>query len=171
MVRAPGEMLDETLAWLRGSSDERFCYLLARASRFADPWEGPTVVLRVTRPILVPSSALTIQTPVRVEVNADFTREILVKCYEYGLSLIDLHTHPFSDESVAFSGHDLQNMEVTHEEFRRGIPQDPPAVAASFVVGTKSVAGRWLDPESGALRPVDRLIAIGRRQHMVRLCA
>ena len=94
---------------------------------------------------------------------------MLVACYEGGLSLIDVHTHPFSGIGVAFSGHDVANMATTHNELLDTIPQNPPTVAASLVIGQDSVAGAWTIPTSRQLAGLTRLELIGDRLRGVEL--
>ena len=69
---------------------------------WTDPWSGAALDLLVTRALVVPDAALAVQSGVRAEIGPAFTREVLVACYETGLSLVDLHTHPFSVDSVGF---------------------------------------------------------------------
>jgi hypothetical protein len=170
VLRTPARVWEPARAWLLDSTEERLAYLLARVSVLTDPWRGPTVDLLVGYAILVPDSALAAQSPVRVEVDPAFTRAVLVGCYETGLSLIDVHTHPFATTRVAFSGTDTANMCQTHAEFRREIPQDPPALAASLVVGRDSVVGAWLPPGEQALLPLARMQLTGTRIVEVPLC-
>jgi hypothetical protein len=137
---------------------ERLAYLLALAGTWVDPWDVSTTDLLVRAAVPVPDEALTVQTAVRVEVDPAFTRAILRECYERGLSLVDVHTHPFAQSEIAFSGHDMTNMNATHTEFASVVPQEPPAVAASIVLGHACVAGAWRDPATGRLSYIDELV-------------
>jgi len=154
---------------LFGSRDERMAYLLARASVWTDPWGSEVVDLLVTRAMPVPDAALRLQSGVRVEVEAAFTREILVACYETGLSLVDVHTHPFAVGAVSFSGHDVANMPVTHAEFLAAVPPDPPRTAASLVLGQRAAAGVFTDPGGGGLHRLDRFEVLGDHVEKVAL--
>lgn len=169
-IRVPLRVWQPTREWLLATRDERIAYLLARASVWDDPWCGPTVDLLVGCALLVPDAALTVQSAVRVEVDPAFTRAVLVGCYEAGLSLIDVHTHPFADTRVAFSGTDLANMATTHAEFHREIPQQPVAVAASLVLGRNAVAGAWLDPHRGRVVPAAGMLLLAPQPTEVQLC-
>jgi len=171
VIRIPADVWHQTRTWLFASGDERMAYLLARASVYTDPWQATTVDLLVRQALLIPDVAFTVQSPVRVELDPQFTRAVLVLCYESGLSLLDVHTHPFAGAVVSFSGHDIANMRTTHAEFRAGMPQDPPAVAASLVCGHDSVAAAWLDPDRGDISPVSAMRLIGHRETAVPLCA
>jgi hypothetical protein len=113
-IRIPATIWAPTRAWLLAVPVERIAYLLARASVWDDPWRGPTVDLLVGCALLVPDAALTAQSAVRVEVDPAFTRTVLLGCYETGLSLIDVHTHPFSDTHVGFSGTDIADINHTN---------------------------------------------------------
>jgi hypothetical protein len=143
--------------YLLDSPDERAGYLLARAGVWTTTEGTPALDLLVTRAIPVPDAALRIQDRVRVEIDETFTREVLVACYETGLSLIDVHTHPFTLDSVHFSGHDVANMRVTHAQFLATMPADPPRAAASLVLGQRSVAGAFTGPDGGRLHSLDRM--------------
>ena len=169
-IRVPATIWAPTRAWLLAVPVERIAYLLARASVWDDPWRGPTVDLLVGCALLVPDAALTAQSTVRVEVDPAFTRAVLLGCYETGLSLIDVHTHPFADTHVSFSGTDVTNMTTTHAEFHREIPQHPAAVAASLVLGRNAVAAAWLDPHQGRLTPVTRMRLLAQHPTEVPLC-
>lgn len=155
---------------LFGSKDERMAYLLARASVWTDPCGRDELDLLVTRAVVVPDTALTVQSGVRVDVDAAFTREVLVACYETGLSLVDVHTHPFSTDPVAFSSHDVANMRVTHAEFLAGMPTRPPRAVASLVLGRRAVAGMFTSPDGGDLRPLRRFEVLGDNLEEVALC-
>lgn len=157
-LRIPGPLWAELSAWLLGAGQrERLAYLLARTSAWRDPW-GPDVCELWGRYVVpVPDDALVVQSPVRVEVDPAFCRAVLLAGFETGMSLVDAHSHPFSDEFVAFSGHDVENMGATHAEYLAGVPQEPPALAVSLVLGQRSVAGAWTDPRSGRLRALDEL--------------
>jgi hypothetical protein len=155
---------------LRGSDDERMAYLLARAARWDHPWDGPMMDLLAVRAVLVPDSALTDQSGASVTVAGWLTRELLIACYETGLSLIDVHTHPFAGTSVAFSAHDVENMRETHTEFLTRMPDAPPRGVASLVVGRTAVAGAFTDPDELALRPLSTLVLLGDDLGEVPLC-
>lgn len=171
VIRIPAEVWGPTRGWLLDSPDERMAYLLARASVFTDPWQVTTVDLLVRQALLIPQAALVAQSTVRVEVDPGFTRAVLVMCYETGLSLVDVHTHPFATTRVAFSGHDITNMRATHADFRAGMPAEPPAAAASVVCGQRSFAAAWLDPDRAGMVPVDAVQLVGARTTQVTLCA
>jgi len=100
-----------------------------------------------------------------------FTREVLIACYEAGLSLIDVHTHPFADADVGFSGLDEANMRVTHAEFLARMPDRPPVGVASLVLGRRGMAGAVTNPASGELAPLDRLSLLGTSLTEVALCS
>ncbi|MEO5873770.1 MAG: hypothetical protein ABIQ26_02115 [Streptosporangiaceae bacterium] len=155
---------------LLASPCERMAYLLARAGRWTDPWGRDTTDLLVRQALLIPDEALRVQSAVRVEVDPAFTGEVLRACYETGMSLIDVHTHPFSHGPVWFSGHDEANMLLTHAEFAANMPQDPPATAASLVLGPGGLAGAW-SPHPGELAPLTKVTLLDTTTSEVPLCA
>lgn len=171
VLRISRDMWHTVEEHVQGSRDERMAYLLARATRWNDLWsDGPTLDLLVTRAIPVPDEALTIQNGLRVEIAAWLTREVLVACYETGLSLVDVHSHPFASGPVRFSGPDVVNMRQTHTDFLTRVPDDPPTAVASLVVGRTAVAGAYTDHDGDALRRLDRLVVLGDSQTEVPLC-
>ncbi|WP_424187666.1 hypothetical protein ACOBQX_07705 [Actinokineospora sp. G85] len=151
---------------LAGSDQERMAYLLARATR----WETGGVDLLVTRVIPVPDQGLSQQSPAHVVPDPAVTRELLIACYETGLSLIDVHSHPFATDTVTFSGRDMANMAATHRDFLNRMPADPPVGVASLVVGRRSVAGAATDPATLQLGPLASLLVIGDQRTEVELC-
>lgn len=169
IIRVPDTVWTQTRRHLLAVPVERMAYLLAHASVWADPWGQPTTDLLVRCAIPVPDDALTVQSGVRVEVDPALTGALLRECYECALSLVDIHTHPFTDRSVRFSTHDEANMRITHAEFVGTIPQAPPALAASLVLGQRSVAGAWREPSTGILAPLDALRLFGRSETPVEL--
>ncbi|MFV2127523.1 hypothetical protein ACFHWS_23745 [Micromonospora sp. LOL_013] len=162
VLRISHDTWDTVRRHLRDSDDERGAYLLARAGRWTDPWgAGAVTDLLVTRAIPIPDDALSVQNGVRIEVAAWLTREVLIACFETGLSLVDVHSHPFADDTVRFSGLDVENMRQTHTEFLDRMPAAPPVGVASLVLGQASVAGAYTDPDDGTLRMLDRLVLLG----------
>ena len=105
-----------------------------------------------------------------MEVDAAFTRDVLLACYESGLSLVDVHTHPFATDRVDFSAHDVANMRITHHEFLDGVPTPPPVGVASLVVGQTSVAGAITEPATGQLEPLTTLTLVGDHITKIPLC-
>lgn len=170
-LRIPERLWVQMREHLLAVPQERLAYLLGRGSVWCDPWDERTADVIVRRMLPVPDEALRIQSEVRVEIDPSFSREVLRACYEGGLSLVDVHTHPFSGHRVAFSGHDEDNMLTTHAEFAQTIPQDPPAISASLVLGQQAVAAAWLDRDSGRLKPIHSLRLLGKHDEEVRLCA
>ncbi|WP_239372776.1 hypothetical protein [Frankia sp. Cj5] len=169
VIRIPDAVWAPTRQYLLAVPVERMAYLLGHASVWTDPWGRTTTDILVRCAIPVPDNALTLQTSVRVDVDPALTGTVLRTCYEYALSLIDVHTHPFADRSVCFSGHDEANMRITHAEFSDAIPERPPIFPASLVLGRRSVAGIWRNPSSGSLENVDELRLLGRSENTLDL--
>lgn len=170
-LRVGAQCWQQTRDHLLASRAERMAYLVARASRWTNPAGEPTVDLLITRSLLIPDRALTTQTGVRVEVDPTFTREVLLACYESGLSLVDVHTHPFATDRVDFSAHDVTNMRITHREFLDGVPTPPPVGVASLVLGQTTAAGAYTDPTTGHLEPLTALTLVGDHTETFPLCA
>lgn len=169
VLRLPARVWRPAEEHLLASSSERMAYLLARASRWTDPWGNRTTDLLVRQALLIPDAALRVQSPVRAEVAPDFTREVLRACYETGMSLVDVHTHPFSGGPVRFSGHDEHNMRLTHAEFAANMPDDPPAIAVSLVLGPGGLAGTW-SPRPRQLAPLNACVLLDDTLNEVPLC-
>lgn len=169
-VRMSRPVWTSLCAYLLGSRDERMAYLLARGGWWPDPAGDAVCDLLVTSVLPAPDSALVVQSGVRVEIDPTFTREVLIACYESGMSLVDVHTHPFSTDTVAFSGHDMANMRATHADFLARMPDTPPVGVASLVVGQSSVTGGVTDPGTRTLNPLDRFLLLDDAMTEVTLC-
>lgn len=79
---------------------ETKCFLLCNAV------EGPITVLLPIEVVHVPLSAYAARSRVEVVIKPDFILELLESCEKRSLSLLEAHTHPWSDD-VAFSPIDL----------------------------------------------------------------
>lgn len=169
VLRLPARVWRPAEEHLLACPSERMAYLLARASTWTDPWGRHTTDLLVRQALLIPDTALHVQSPVRVEVDPDFTRQVLLACYETGMSLVDVHTHPFGGGPVWFSGHDEHNMRLTHAEFAATMPDEPPAIAASLVLGPGGLAGAW-SPHPRQLAPLDACHLLDDTLNEVPLC-
>ncbi|GAA2161987.1 hypothetical protein [Actinomadura napierensis] len=169
VLRLPAQVWRPAERHLLASSSERMAYLLARASRWTDPWGRRTTDLLVRQALLIPDEVLHVQSPVRAEVDPGFTQQVLRACYETGMSLVDVHTHPFGGGPVWFSGHDEQNMRLTHAEFAASMPDAPPIAAASLVLGPGGLAGAW-SPHPRELAPLDACVLLDDTLSEVPLC-
>lgn len=128
-------------------SQEQLAFLLA------GPAEGRGWQRLLVREVIpVPPEALEKQTATRLEVKPAFSQAILRCCYETGLSLIEVHSHPFARRHVTFSALDLANEE---EKFRYVEKKIPHVRHATMVVGHESVdAHLWA---GGATVPFHRV--------------
>lgn len=170
-LRIPARIWSDVRSQLFDTTQERFAYLLGRGSRVHHPWLGNQADVYIRRAVVVPDDALLVQSAARVEVDGAFTMEVLRGCYSQGLSLIDVHTHPFWDSQVSFSGHDQDNMELTHRDFHEAIPQEPPAFVGSLVLGRNSTAGAFFEPDQEEVSALDRLQLIGDHLEEIPLCS
>ena len=110
--------------------------------------------LLVREVIPVPAEALDRQTPTYLAVKAAFSQALLRRCYEEGLSLIEVHSHPFADHDVTFSSTDLAN---EAEKFRYVARKIPHIYHATLVVGQSSLDGHLWERQQRRAVPIDRV--------------
>ncbi|WP_261555520.1 hypothetical protein [Frankia tisae] len=139
---------------LFASDHERLAYLLGTAVEKPALDERAAVAIRIKSVLLLPDAAFAVQTPHQVEVDPTISRAVLRACYEYGLSLVDAHSHPADPGPPRLSAHDRENALRTHREFLSVIPAQPPVFAGSLVVARHGIDGTWLDPVVGRLAPL-----------------
>lgn len=78
-----------------------------------------------------------------LNLDSDFDYALRVACKDEEMSLVDIHSHPFTSTGVAFSGVDDADEEKKHRYFRRNLPK---SVYASIVMGRESMAARAFLP-------------------------
>lgn len=128
-------------------SQEQLAFLLAGPASGRE-WQR----LLVREAIAVPPDALEQQTATRLEVKPAFSQAILRRCYETGLSLVEVHSHPFACRHVTFSDLDLDN---EAEKSRYVQTRIPHIQHAAMVVGHESLdAHLW---QQGEILPFDRV--------------
>ncbi len=108
-------------------SQEQLAFLLAGVAR-GRGWFR----LLVRDVVPVPPEAFDQQTDVYLTVKQAFSQEVLRRCYQEGLSLIEIHSHPFSQGRVTFSGTDLAN---EAEKFQYVAQKIPHVHHATMVAG------------------------------------
>jgi molybdopterin/thiamine biosynthesis adenylyltransferase len=95
-----------------------------------------------------------------------FQVRVYERCYQEGFSLIDVHSHPFAQGNVAFSGIDdaseigSPRREGTFPYVARKIPN---IYHASMVLGTESLDARLYDPERHHTVAVSEVRVLGER--------
>lgn len=83
-------------------------------------------------------------------LKPQFDRMLRAQCLAEGLSLVDIHSHPFSDDYVGFSGIDDADELEKFGYFRRNLPE---STYASIVMGRSSQDARVYLPSSKEQRP------------------
>lgn len=74
---------------------------------FAGTNQGPESLKLLVHDItMVPPDGLVQQSGTYLEAHPDIVRQQLMRCQNEGLSLIEIHSHPFSDSGVSFSSID-----------------------------------------------------------------
>ncbi len=131
-------------------SQEQLAFLLAATAQ-GRGW----LRLLVREAIAVPPEALLQQTAARLEVQPAFSQAILRRCHETGLSLIEVHSHPFAHQHTTFSPRDVANEALKFRYVEKRIPH---VRHATMVVGHESLdAHLWA---RGAAVPIDRVRAL-----------
>ncbi len=132
---------------------EQLAFLLAGTA------QGHTWIRLLVREIIpVPPEAFEHQTATHLVVKPAFSRAILRRCCEEGLSLIEVHSHPFARQEVMFSATDLAN-EV--EKFRYVAHKIPHIRHATLVVGQTGLDAHLWDGRRHRAVPVDRVRVLG----------
>jgi hypothetical protein len=99
------------------------------------------------------------RTPVCVAFKPSFTETALSLCEDTGLHLLDIHTHPWS-EDVAFSSIDDREAKQTKIPY---LHQYLPGTNVAFVVfggNCERVQARMWDKDASDLDPLDRLVIV-----------
>ena len=84
----------------RDTSKEYACYLICGPTSWAKRY-AYSVAFSLPEPSEYQSHSL-----VSVRLRRELLAEVLKECARLGLSLIDIHSHPFASDHVAFSGVD-----------------------------------------------------------------
>ncbi|MFZ5919065.1 MAG: ThiF family adenylyltransferase, partial [Chloroflexota bacterium] len=128
---------------------EQLAFLLAGVARGPD-W----LRLLVREAVRVPAEALERQTHTHLVVKPDFSQAILRHCFEEGLSLIEVHSHPFAQRNVAFSATDLANEE---KKFRYVAQRIPQVYHATMVIGQSDQDAHLWDQRRRRVVAIDRV--------------
>jgi hypothetical protein len=129
--------------------EEQLAFLLAGVAR-GRGWKR----LLVREFIPVPPEALARQTAASLAVRPGFSQAVLQRCYEEGLSLIEVHSHPFCDQGATFSATDVANEAV---KFRYVALKIPDVDHATMVVGQSDLDAHLWDRRLRRAVPVDRV--------------
>lgn len=129
-------------------STERVCYLLCGHSRVGD-----RLRLLACYHVVPDESDYISRTVASVRVKQSLLAEVLRECERLGLSLIDLHSHPFAHEEVHFSGVDEADEREKSDWFAKNLPS---SFYGSLVLGTQSHEGRLRAADGSAVSlPLD----------------
>ncbi len=151
-ILLPGGAWPALRAHLLGQGErEQLAFLLAAVAK-GRGW----LRLLVRHVLPVAPDDLARQSSTCLEVRPEFSQALLRRCYETGLSLIEVHSHPFARRHAAFSAIDLAN----EADKARYIAQKIPHIRhAAMVVGHQSLdAHLWEDQEAvpiDLVRPLD----------------
>lgn len=108
--------------------------------------------------IPVKGENLSVQSCASLAVIDDFSRSLLYRCREEGLSLIEVHSHPSCRKAVRFSAIDLSN---DREKFPYVARKMPGIHHGTMVVGRESVDAHMWDRGKEAIVPIDQVKVIG----------
>jgi molybdopterin/thiamine biosynthesis adenylyltransferase len=130
-------------------SQEQLAFLLAGVAR-GRGW----LRLLVREVLLLPPEAFDRQTAVYLAVKPAFSQAVLRRCYDEGLGLIEVHSHPFARRTVAFSATDLDN---EAEKFRYVARKIPHVYHATMVVGQNDLDAHLWDRRRRRAVTIDRV--------------
>lgn len=146
----PAGMWPQLKSHLLGhGSDEQLAFLLAGVAR-GRGW----LRLLVREMLPVPPEAFDRQTAVYLAVNRAFSQAVLRRCYEESLSLIEVHSHPFAWQNVAFSATDLAN---EAEKLRYVAQKIPHVYHATMVLGQNDLDAHLWDRRRRCTVAIDRV--------------
>lgn len=134
-------------------SDEQLAFLLAGVARGRG-----RLRLLVREVVPVPPEAFDRQTAVYLAVKPAFSQAVLRRCYKEGLSLIEVHSHPFARRNVTFSATDLANEAA---KFRYVGAKIPHVYHATMVVGQTDLDAHLWDRRRRRTVPIDRVRLLG----------
>ena len=138
-----------------GDSNEHFGFGLAGVSNYRG---GFNLLLREF--IAADNSCLLMQSGASVRPDPIFIDYIWTLAKKSKSSLIDFHTHPFSDTNVGFSGIDDRS---EMESFPKAVEYLGNGPHASVVFGRNSLDGRWYNPITKTLEPIATLKILGQK--------
>lgn len=137
-----------------GDSNEHFGLGLAGVSHYPG---GCNLLLR--KFIAADSSCLIKQAGASVMPDPIFVDYVRALAKKSNSITIDVHTHPFSDKGVTFSGIDDRS---EYESFPETVQLLGEGPHASVVLGRNSLDARWYDAKTGKLRPIAAVKVLGK---------
>ena len=137
---------------LARGAQEQLAFLLAGVA------QGRGWLRLLVREVLpVPPDAFERQTAAYLALKPSFAQAVLHRCYEEGLSLIEVHSHPFAEHNVSFSTLDLAGEAIKFRYVARKIPH---IVHATMVVGQNDLDAHLWDRRRRRVAPIDRVRAL-----------
>lgn len=118
----------------KDTSREYACYLLC-----GHAWRGNTLRLLGCFLVLPEAADYVSHSLASVHLKQSLLAEILRECSRLGLSLVDLHSHPFAKDTVSFSGVDETDEREKAAWFAEQLPR---CYYGSVVLGQESHAAR-----------------------------
>jgi len=110
--------------------------------------------------IAADGSCLVKRTGVRVSPDPRFVAYAWTLAKASNSVLIHIHTHPFSDKYVGFSGIDDASDEETFPKLVDYLGKGPHA---AIVLERNCLDARWYDPKNKTLKPVEAVKVLGER--------
>jgi molybdopterin/thiamine biosynthesis adenylyltransferase len=138
-----------------GDDRENFAFALAGVSRHLDACN-----LLLRHFIAADGSCLVKQSGVRVSPDQRFVTYAWTLAKASNSVLIHIHTHPFSDNYVGFSGIDDVSDTETFPKMVEFLGNGPHT---AIVLGQNCLDARWYDPQSKTLKPVAAVKILGER--------
>jgi|GEM_PF-1957755 len=138
-----------------GDDREHFAFALAGVSHYANGYN-----LLVRHFIAADSSCLVKQSGVRVSPDQRFVAYAWTLVKASNSVLIHIHTHPFSDKYVGFSGIDDTSDAETFPKLAEFLGNGPHA---AIVLGQNCLDARWYDPQTKKFRTVASVRVLGER--------
>ena len=143
------EMLPDT------NTNEHFGFAISGIKHHS---HGCDILVRAFIP--ADESCLINQSSMSIKPNPKFTNYIWQLAKQSKSGLIDIHTHPFSETRVAFSGIDDKS---EAESFPQAVKYLGEGPHASVVLGRNSIAARWYNPKTKSTEPIKAIKIIGRK--------
>ena len=133
---------------------EHFGFALASVSSSPDSCN-----LLIREFVAADRSCLLDQSGASVRPNPSFAGYIWTVAKESNSSLINIHTHPFSDKNVTFSGIDDRSEQ---ESSPMEVKYLGPGPHASIVLGRNSIDARWYNAKTQQVEPVTEVKILGK---------
>ncbi len=156
LIQPQWEQLEQIL--LKHHEVETKCFLLCKTLE-----HGDNVALLVHKLISMPDDAYEHRSSGLVVTRREFVHQLLVRCAEENLSMLEAHTHPWS-ASVRFSGIDMNS---DARKFLATQSMSPPFRHATMVFGgDMSFEGHLWDYHRQRMDPIDRVKVAGLSQQL-----